>query len=106
MEGVGKASEVTNARYRCDCFFLMSCVDCRILTLSPLPPTLLSFTELVEMQHTCKLGIREDVASRSSLIGGISSSALGGGEDGSALSRASKSLFSAFGALVKGEGNF
>ena len=62
--------------------------------------------ELVEMQHTCKLGIREDVASRSSLIGGISSSSLGGaGDEGSALSRASK-LFSAFGALVKGDGNF
>jgi len=62
--------------------------------------------ELVEMQHTCKLGIRDHVASRSSLIGGISSSALGGaGDEGSALSRASK-LFSAFGALVKGEGNF
>lgn len=61
--------------------------------------------ELIEMQHTCKLVIREDVASRSSLIGGISSSALGSGnDDGSALSRASK-LFSAFGALVKGDGN-
>lgn len=61
--------------------------------------------ELVEMRYTCHMDVRDNVASRSSLIGGISSSALTGAlEDGSALSRASK-LFSAFGALVKGEGH-
>jgi myosin-5 len=54
--------------------------------------------ELVEMQHTCKLGVREDVASRSSLIGGISSSTLlgAGGEEGSALSRV-KAVFGVWG---------
>lgn len=57
--------------------------------------------ELVEMHHTCHMGVYEDVASRFSFLGGTSGAAPGaaGVDDGSVKSRASK-LLGALGNFV------
>lgn len=57
--------------------------------------------ELVEMKHCCSVGVREATFSRSSLIGGVSSSSMMG-EDG-AVAAGARKLFSALGSLVKGD---
>lgn len=68
--------------------------------------------ELVEMRHACSMGVLEDVASRSSLIGGPSSMAgLGAGEDGgpgaigASVKAGATKLLSGFARLMSAAGD-
>jgi hypothetical protein len=61
--------------------------------------------EMVAMRHACSVGVMEDVASRSSLIGGLSSNQGDGGDVGATVKARASKLFTGLAQFMGGAGD-